>query len=40
MAICLVGNSWTGMVGVGQLALWCAVMIRSGHLALAKTKEA
>jgi O-antigen ligase len=29
----LTGSTLVGMVGVGQLALWCALLIRAGHLA-------
>ncbi len=29
----LTGSTFVGMVGVGQLALWCALLVRAGHLA-------
>ena len=32
----LTGSNFVGMVGLGQLALWCVLMIRAGHEALAR----
>ncbi len=29
----LTGATFVGMVGVGQFALWCALLVRAGHLA-------
>jgi O-antigen ligase len=31
----LTGNNFVGMVVLGQIALWCAMLVRAGHLALA-----
>jgi O-antigen ligase len=30
----LTGATFVGMVGVGQVALWCALLVRAGHLAV------
>lgn len=30
----LVGTSWAGTVAHGQMALWCALMVRAAHLSL------
>jgi O-antigen ligase len=35
----LTGSTVVGMVGVGQAALWAALVVRSGHLALARQGE-
>jgi O-antigen ligase len=32
----MVGDHWAGMVGVGHIAVWCAVLVRAGHLSLAR----
>jgi O-antigen ligase len=37
-AVNMVGDQWIGMVGIGQVALWCALMVRSGHLAVASAR--
>jgi len=31
LAATLTGSNFVGMVGLGQLALWCAIMARAGH---------
>jgi O-antigen ligase len=36
----MTGNTFVGLVGVGQLALWCALLVRSGHLAAPGEAEA
>jgi O-antigen ligase len=34
MAANLTGDNFMGMVGLAQLAIWCALLIRSGHLSV------
>ncbi len=36
----LTGDNFVGMVGVGQVALWCALLVRAGHLAVPRTEAA
>jgi O-antigen ligase len=36
----LTGSTVVGMVGVGQVALWAALLVRSGHLAMSHQEEA
>jgi len=36
MAANLTGNNFMGMVGLGQLAIWCALLVRAGHLSVAR----
>ena len=38
MTVCLTGDHWVGMVGIGQLALWCALLTRAGHLAVPRAE--
>jgi hypothetical protein len=30
----LTGDNWVGLVGLAQLGLWCALLVRAGHLSL------
>jgi O-antigen ligase len=30
----LTGDNWTGLVGLGQLAIWFALLVRAGHIAV------
>ena len=32
LAANITGDNFVGMVGLGQLAIWCAILVRSGHL--------
>jgi O-antigen ligase len=32
----LTGATFIGMIGIGQVALWCALLVRAGHLARAR----
>jgi len=34
LAANITGDNFIGMVGLGQLAIWCAILIRAGHLAV------
>ena len=36
----LTGSTVIGMVGVGQVALWCALLVRAGHLAIPRAEAA
>jgi O-antigen ligase len=36
----LTGDNFVGMVCIAQLALWCAVLVRSGHAAVAESRSA
>lgn len=29
----MVADQWVGMVGIGEVALWCGLLVRAGHLA-------
>ena len=34
LVVNVTGDNFIGMVGLGQLALWSAMLVRAGHLAL------
>jgi hypothetical protein len=34
LSVAMTGTLWVGMLGLAQLALWCALLIRAGHVAL------
>lgn len=36
----LTGSTFVGMVGVGQVALWAALLVRAGHLAIPRAESA
>jgi O-antigen ligase len=40
LAANMTGDNFVGMVGVGQVALWCALLVRAGHLAVSRRELA
>lgn len=39
LVACLTGDNLVGMVGLGQVALWCAMLVRAGHLSVRAGSE-
>jgi len=39
LAANVTGDNFIGMVGLGQMAIWCALLIRAGHLSVARAES-
>jgi hypothetical protein len=39
LAANLTGDNFVGMAGLGQVAIWCAILVRSGHLSVSTPRS-